>query len=96
MQTQGHYLISAWGEPENRETISLFIRSNARRDIAEPLSGASQSEGRVKCQDLNSQYRVSYDKECVIGPISVDNLHQIRITRRNLRAMPDELIELYR
>ncbi|MCK7460206.1 hypothetical protein [Idiomarina aminovorans] len=94
-QTNGRYLVSAWGKPKSLNSISIFIRSNARRDIAVPRA-TQASPNPVKCQDLNSSYRVSYDKECIITNVSADALQQVVIKRRNLRAIPDELIEFYR
>ncbi|WP_417666380.1 hypothetical protein [Pseudidiomarina sp.] len=95
-QLNGDYLISAWGKPNSLNAISIFVRSNARRDIATPLLKSDKQPGAaVKCQDLRSNYRVSYDKECLITDVMAEELQRVIIKRRNLRAIPDELIEFY-
>lgn len=95
----GNYLVGSWGVPKSMTSIAVFLRSNARRDVATIL-GNNDSENKtapitVKCQDLRSNYRVSYDKECVLQGVDASQMTRVIIKRRNLRAMPDEVLELF-
>lgn len=95
--TNGHYLVGAWGVPKSMNNIAVFLRSNARRDVATLIHTNTETpEVAVKCQDLRSNYRVSYDKECLLQDVSAESATRIVIKRRNLRAIPDEVIELFR
>lgn len=95
----GNYLVGSWGTPKSMTNIAVFLRSNARRDVATVFGnnhGASDtSPVTVKCQDLRSNYRVSYDKECVLQDVDASQMTRVIIKRRNLRAMPDEVVELF-
>lgn len=95
----GNYLVGAWGTPNSMTNIAVFLRSNARRDVA-TIFGRDDSKNKtapitVKCQDLRSSYRVSYDKECVLQGVDAGQMTRVIIKRRNLRAMPDEVVELF-
>ena len=95
----GNYLVGSWGVPKSMTNIAVFLRSNARRDVA-TIFGNNDGEHKtapitVKCQDLRSNYRVSYDKECVLQGVDASQMTRVIIKRRNLRAMPDEVLELF-
>ena len=95
--TNGNYVVGAWGIPKSMNNIAVFLRSNARRDVATLINTGNEAPNKsVKCQDLRSNYRVSYDKECLLQDVNTDSAMRIVIKRRNLRAIPDEVVELFR
>lgn len=83
-------LLSSWSNDFTKKNIIILIRSDARKDVAY----LNNSNNSVKCQKFKNEYTVTYDKYCELNDIDIKSIQNIIIKRKNLREIPDEIIEL--
>lgn len=90
---QSSFLLASWNTFENADSLSILIRSDARRDIAYIPTKANYLY-KAKCQRIPSSYGVSYDKKCQFDQVDLDKVEQVEIVRKNLRSLPHIVIEI--
>ncbi|GHF94867.1 hypothetical protein [Thalassotalea marina] len=83
-------LLASWSGNIEGEHPVLLIRSDARKDVVF-VPNISKS---FKCKKFKNEYKVTYDKYCELKGIDITEVGSIKIKRKNLQSIPDEIIEL--
>lgn len=83
-------LIASWSNVIDNSYVVLLIRSDARKDV---VYVPSISKG-FKCKKFKNEYKVTYDKYCELKGVDITEVESIKVKRKNLQNIPDELIEL--
>lgn len=83
-------LIASWSGDIKDEYPILLIRSDARKDV---VYVPSRTKG-FKCKKFRNEYKVTYDKYCELKGIDISEVESIKVKRKNLQKIPDEIIKL--
>jgi hypothetical protein len=83
-------LIASWSSQLEDENVVLLIRSDARKDVVYILG---EPKG-FKCKRFKNEYKVTYDKYCEMEGVDLTKINSLKIKRKNLQKMPDEIINL--
>jgi len=83
-------LISSWTNEIAGKDVVLLIRSDARKDVVY----IHNIQKGFKCKKFKSEYKVIYDKYCELKGIDLAKVNSLKIKRKNLQKMPDEIIKL--
>lgn len=83
-------LISSWTNDIAGKDVVLLIRSDARKDVVY----IPNIQKGFKCKKFKSEYKVTYDKYCELKGIDLVKVNLLKIKRKNLQKIPDEIIKL--
>lgn len=87
------FFIASWGDGSIETSLQMLIRSSARRDVVTAKTKQSASTSS-KCASIKAAYTVSFDKLCEVSGINLNDLSDLTLKRRNLRALPDVVVPL--
>lgn len=95
---EGKTLVASWNQLQEElfesANLILFIRSDARKDVASFQSNG-QTLTSVRCKKIRDTYNVSYDKFCTVKGIQFDKKMRIEFERKNLQSIvPPKPVQL--
>ncbi|HFQ5317685.1 TPA: hypothetical protein ACGVBR_003999, partial [Vibrio vulnificus] len=85
------HIMSSWGDFGEHGTLTLLIRSDARKDVAY-IPSENAFIYRAKCLPIEEVYAISFDKLCKFSNVDFSKVKAITVKRRNLGSIPDEVI----